>query len=130
MQLKLKNQSLILLVSIMLAQSCTYKKNLIYFNGNLTNTDTNKNYSPLLLADDLLSITVIGLEESATKPFNLPISNLNQNLGGYTQGAPSPPGYLIDNEGYMDFHVVGKLKLAGLTRSAAIEVIKESLKPY
>lgn len=110
--------------------SCTSKKKLVYFQGSLGSSETNKNYTPLLRTDDLLSITVISLELETVTPFNLPASNYNGNYGGYAMGAPPPPGYLIDADGNIDFPVLGKIKLAGLTRSAAIELIKEKLKPY
>lgn len=109
--------------------SCTSKKNLIYFQGDVSNSDV-RNYNPTLKSDDILSITVMGLDADAIKPFNISLTNISQNLGGYTQGAPTPPGYLIDTEGNIDFPVVGKVKLAGLSRSAAIDTIKSKLTPY
>lgn len=116
--------------TIILISNCTYKKKLIYFQGALGGTETNKNYTPVLRSDDLLSITVLSLDEIASKPFNLPINTINQNIGGYSQGAPTGPGYLIDGEGNIDFPIIGKIKLGGLTRAAAIEHIKDQLKPY
>ncbi|MFO0357171.1 MAG: polysaccharide biosynthesis/export family protein [Sphingobacteriaceae bacterium] len=103
---------------------------MIYFQGTLSGNEINKNYSPILRSDDLLSITVMGLDEQAIKPFNLPINTINQNLGGYSQGAPTPPGYLIDADGNIDFPIIGKIKIGGMTRAAAIELIKEQLRPY
>ncbi len=72
----------------------------------------------------------MSLDEIAAKPFNLPTIGINQAIGGYIQGAPSPPGYLIDSDGNIDFPVVGKIKLGGLTRQTAIDYLKEQLKPY
>lgn len=128
-KLHFKSFTYLIIVTI-ISFSCTNKKNLIYFQGNLANSEANKNYSPLLRSDDILSITVLGLDEQAAKPFNLPIIGINQAIGGYIQGAPSPPGYLIDGDGTIDFPVIGKIKLSGLSRSAAIDLIKEQLKPY
>ena len=130
MSLLLKKQYLIVVLTILSTISCTHKKNMIYFQGKLGNAEMNKSNNPLLKSDDLLSITVLGIDEQAIKPFNLPLANNNQNNGGYAQGAPSPTGYLIDSEGNIDFPVIGKIKLSGLTRSAAIDILKEQLKPY
>ena len=118
---------ILLLVTL---SNCTTRKNLTYFQGTLSNSEVNKNYTPSLKPDDILSITVMSLDEIAAKPFNLPATGINQNIGGYMQGAPSPPGYLIDAEGNVDFPVIGKVKLGGLTRQAAIDFLKEQLKPY
>lgn len=119
-----------LILFVIFFNSCTHQKKIIYFQGNLAVTEANKNYSPLLRTDDLLSITVMGSDDQAVKPFNLPIIGMNQSIGGYLQGAPTPPGYLIDSDGNIDFPVIGKIKLGGLTRSAAIDYLKEQLKPY
>lgn len=109
--------------------SCTHKKNLIYFQGTLNNTGE-KGYNPVLMNDDLLSIMVMDMDPDAIRPFNIPTINLSQNFGGYSQGTPPAPGYLLDADGNIDFPVVGKMKLAGLSRSAAIDTIKKQLKPY
>jgi len=120
----------LIVYALILCFSCTNKKNLIYFQGNLSNNETNKSYTPTLKPDDVLSISVMSLDEIAAKPFNLPTIGINPAIGGYIQGAPSPPGYLIDADGNIDFPVVGKIKIGGLTRQAAIDFLKEQLKPY
>lgn len=118
------------LILFMVFISCTSEKKLVYFQGQLNNSETNKNYNPVFHTDDLLSITVIGQDESTVKPFNLPIQNFNSSIGGYTSGAPTAPGYLIDSNGNIEFPVVGQVKIAGLSRTKAIELLKNELKPY
>lgn len=119
-----------ILIVFILLQSCANKKNLIYFQGSISDTQNNQSYSPIFKSDDLLSINVISLDEAATKPFNMPVVFNNQSLGGYSQGNAATYGYLIDSEGNIDFPVIGKLKLSGLTRQEAIQYLKEQLKPY
>lgn len=119
-----------LLVITIVIISCTSKKKMVYFQGNLPSTEVNKNYNPVFRHDDLLSITILGQDEATVKPFNLPIVNYNNNIGGYTQGAPTLPGYLIDKDGNVELPVLGKLAIAGITRGEAIELIKEKLKGY
>jgi polysaccharide export outer membrane protein len=112
-----------------IVNACTSKKNIIYFQGvSESGSEVNKNFIPVLKTDDLLSITVMGIDADAVKPFNLPVSLLNNNIvGSYTQGNPTPPGYLIDVLGNIDFPVIGKIKVGGLTRDAAVELIKQKL---
>lgn len=120
-------------VLIMLALgSCTSRKKLVYFNSKeaLSGEGVNKNYDPVLKTDDVLSITVLGIDPEAVRPFNIPVTTVNQNIGGYSQGAPTPQGYLIDPQGNIDFPVIGKIKIAGLSRSSAIDTLKACLKPY
>lgn len=75
--------------------------------------DAATNYEPTLQPDDLLSIIVSTESEEIAAPFNLPYiqSNDSDNRGLKT--------YLIDNAGYIDFPVIGKIKLGGLTRTEA-----------
>ena len=105
---------------------------MLYFNtpDPIQNSDSNKNYNPIFKSDDFLSITVMGPDAAAVIPFNLPVNALQSTNNGYTQGVPSPQGYLIDAEGYIDFPVIGKLKLGGLSRTDAIELIKKQLQVY
>ncbi len=120
------------ITAILFLGSCTSPKKMVYFNTaeQITAADANKNYTPVFHTDDFLAITVTGLDLEAVQPFNLPISNLQSVNNGYTQGTPSPHGYLIDTEGNIDFPVIGKLKLGGLSRSEAIEYLKKQLQVY
>jgi polysaccharide export outer membrane protein len=111
--------------------SCTSKKKFIYFQGDEQVSTEYSSYSPILKKDDLLGIIVMGMDPQAVVPFNLPQSNYYpSNIGGYTQGAPTPPGYLIDSEGNIDFPVLGRVHLEGLTRASAVELLKEKLSDY
>lgn len=115
---------------MVLISSCTSKKKMVYFQGVLSANESNKNYTPTLRSDDVLSIIVMGLDLKAVEPFNLNTGTINQINGGYSQGAPTQPGYLIDPNGEIDFPVIGKIKIAGLTRNEAIELLKNKLKDY
>ncbi|MES1181772.1 MAG: polysaccharide biosynthesis/export family protein, partial [Flavobacterium sp.] len=111
--------------------SCTPRKKMIYFQGDISATETIKNFNPVFHTDDLLSITVMSMDPETVKPFNFPATNTTMmGSGGYSQGTQTPPGYLIDVDGNIDFPLIGKIKLAGLTRSAVIDSLKLKLKPY
>lgn len=125
-----KFNPLVFVIIFVAITSCTSRKKMIYFQGSMSSSDSNKNYNPVLKTDDLLSITVMGQDEATVKPFNLPLVNFNNNIGGYTQGAPTPPGYLIDKDGSIDFPTLGKINVAGLTRGEAIDQLKEKLSKY
>jgi polysaccharide export outer membrane protein len=67
-------------------------------------------------------VVVSGADVEAVRPFN-PVP-----IGDNT--SPLSTGYLIDAAGEIAFPIIGKLKMAGLSRLAATEMIKEKLKPY
>jgi polysaccharide export outer membrane protein len=106
---------------------CSNKKKVIYFQGNLPSEVKNNNI--IFRPDDILSIKVVGVDADAAKPFNLPVIS-DQQTGGYSSGIPSPPGYVIDQDGNIDLPVLGKVKVAGLTKIQCVEFLKEQLKPY
>lgn len=124
-----KNYYLILSL-VILVFSCAEKKKMIYFQGTLNNTESNRNYNPVLHSDDFITVIVMGMDPETVKPFNIPLQSGTMNSGGYSLGSPTPPGYLVDVDGNIDFPVIGKIKVAGLTRSAVIDSIKIKLKPY
>jgi polysaccharide export outer membrane protein len=116
---------------VVVFSSCTSKKKLLYFQADSQLPASSENYNPIFKKDDLLSIMVLGLNPDAVVPFNLPATMYFTNtMGGYYQGAPTPPGYLIDVEGNIDFPVIGKIHLEGLSRSQAIELLKQKLSEY
>jgi polysaccharide biosynthesis/export protein len=125
----MKLKIIVTLFILSLLSSCSTKKNLIYLQGEEITKTTNTNYTPLFKVDDLLSIVVFGADEISVKPFNLPNLASTSNRG-YTIGAPSTIGYLVDENGNIEFPILGQIKLSGLTRVQASEFLKEKLKAY
>ncbi len=118
-----------LLLTVVLT-SCASKKKIIYFQGIENDTQSLDKYEPVLQPDDQLTIIVSALDPEAAKPYNL---NTYGATDAYTDRAGSPlrvQTYLIDNNGFIEFPVLGFIKLGGLTRTQAVAEIKEKLSPY
>jgi len=103
---------------VLLLFSCTSKEKIVY----LQDIDRAKTYEqalayePVLQADDLLSIIVFADNPEVTIPFNLPQIQGNYQINNNQSGIKT---YLIDNEGYIDFPILGLVKLGGLHRREA-----------
>lgn len=120
------NRKIFYLALILIFNSCALKKNVIYFkNSEAINLDTVKSL-PILKIDDFLNITVLGAEENTLKLLNSPITQAGVNKG-YLSGAPSNFGYLIDQKGEINFPMIGKIKLEGLSRNQAIDTLEFKL---
>ena len=106
----------LLIMGIMLT-SCMSTKKVTYFQ-NLDNVDLSKTtglYDAKIMPKDILSITVHTLTPEASEAFNL-------------KGAAA--SYLVDNEGKIDFPVVGTLNLGGMTTKEAEALIKSKIVSY
>lgn len=132
MTFKFSPKFLFAIVSLCMLQfACTSKKKVIYFQADAELPTTSNFYSPVFKKGDLLSIMVMGMNAEAVVPFNLPNNTyVTGNMGGYYQGAPTPPGYSIDIEGNIDFPVIGKLHIEGLSRLQTIDLLKQKLSEY
>lgn len=108
--------------------SCVPSKEVIYFQG-IDNKDLagTSMYEPVIKPDDVLLINVKAFDEEAVKPFNL----INQNVGG---GGPSilmmMQTYLVDNQGDIQFPVLGTVKVGGLTREEVTRKLQTRISEY
>ena len=91
-------------------------------------------YEIKIQPDDLLTI-VVSSDNSPESviPFNPniafnPPSPLTFNPVTGTQ--QKTPPYLVDADGYIDFPVLGKLKVGGLMRTEVLQLIKEKISEY
>ncbi len=113
------------------ASSCKLREKLVYFQDKSDLiTKENLNYNPKIKVDDLLNITVLDMNQENNVLFNGSIQVGGANLGGYSMGMPALFGYLVDNNGEVDLPVVGKVKVEGLTRTEAVELIQQRLQSY
>lgn len=115
--------------------SCTSYKHVPYMQDIETVNNSTQNltlYDARIMPKDLLSITVNTTDPKAASPFNLtvqtPINAALTNINSTT--APSLQQYLVNNEGEIDFPVIGRIKVGGLTKNEAEDLIREQLKPY
>lgn len=113
---------LTVLLSAVMVASCTNMKKVAYIN-NITDAEINNaitNLEPVIQRNDLLSITVSSPNATASQPFNTVVTVSTQSLG-YT--ATQAAGYLVDQEGYIDLPMLGRIKAAGFTK----HVLKENI---
>jgi polysaccharide export outer membrane protein len=105
------------------------RKKLVYLQDidNQKSYDAAVRYEPTLQPDDLLNIIVSAENPEVTVPFNLPQIQGNYQLN---ENQSNIKTYLIDNDGYIDYPVIGKVKLGGLTRSQAVAALVDKISFY
>lgn len=102
--------------------SCSSTKTVLpYFTDISTVTEGSfkaENYLPEIKPDDELLITVNSITPAATGIYNLPLSNPAKTDELFKVSTPQQQTYIVDSEGNINFPVLGKLHVAGMTVDA------------
>ena len=110
--------------------SCSPVKDIAYFQNRVVDQPEkiDKHAGIVIQPKDMLSIVISSRNPELVAMFNLPVVSY-QAGSEVVSGAGQLRllGYVVDNEGYIDFPVLGKLKVSGLTRWELSEMIKKKL---
>ena len=88
-------------------------------------------YDATIMPKDLLTITVNTTDPEAAAPFNLTVqTSINAARTSSLTQQPTLQQYLVNNEGTIDFPVLGRIKVGGLTKNAAEDLNREKLADY
>ncbi len=113
-------------VSLLAASSCGTPKDIAYFQDLNNNPDTLitlQNKVITVKPTDKLYIGVKSKDPMISELFNLTSSNYS----GATNISQDAYYYTIDSKGDIDFPVVGKLHIAGMTREQVSTTVKKAL---
>lgn len=119
---------LLVSICILICSSCVNSRNVTYFN-NIPDTHYNslhENLEPVLEPNDILSITVSSLNTQAAEMFNVSNVSMAQSSNAMDPNLQAS-GYLVDQEGFIRFPFLGKLKVGGLTKKELREEITYEL---
>lgn len=126
-----KYSYLILLVALIC--SCSAPKNVAYIQ-NSDYVDLSQSqflYDARIMPKDILTITVNTVNPEAAEPFNLVVRNtLRSNSSSVSSSGGSLQTYLVDNEGGIEFPVLGRLMVSGLTKRECEKLIHDKILPY
>lgn len=105
--------------------SCVSTKNAVYFNNvNDTTVQTvNAAFEPVIQKNDILQITVSSLNPQEAIIYNLPNANTGSAPAG-TSGAAAGTGFLVDQQGFIQYPVFGQVKAEGLTTKALTDTLR------
>lgn len=89
-------------------------------------------YDAKIMPKDLLTIVVSCTSPELAVPFNLTVASPASVAISNTQVTTQPviQPYLVDNDGKINFPVLGELEVGGLTKRQAEQLVMEKLKPY
>jgi len=123
------------LIAIFLLASCQAYKKVPYLQdpevvGQAVQQETL--YDAKIMPKDQLTVVVSCTNPELAAPFNLTGAGSAGMTAGNSQSASqsSQQTYLVDNEGNINFPVLGALKVGGLTKKEVEQMVMEKLKPY
>ena len=121
---------LYLLPFILLTSSCVTQKDWVYFQGEPAAQTKIEAFVLRYQPNDLLSINVSALDMDAVRPFNLFVSSPNTSNKLTLIGQQQQQTYLVDDMGQINFPVLGKLTIGGMSRTEAINFLENKLQVY
>ena len=126
----LKNTIPLLLVFLLF--SCKSSKEIVYYQNidNLSPSEKINSYEIKFQPDDLLTIIVSADDPESAIPFNMSTISVPAMGSNSLVGQQSLQTYLVDNDGFIDFPVLGKLKVGGLSRSELMKLLETRMSSY
>lgn len=117
-----------IILSLLTLNSCVNTQKAVYFNnvGDTEILSTIEDKEPVIEKKDLLSISVSSLSVESSQMFNAPnvtTTQITTSTGLVNQAS----GYLVDQDGYIQFPMIGDLKAAGITKKELRENIRKGL---
>lgn len=114
----------IVLMLLLILQSCTTKKDMLYLQDLDKYSNTTLNYAtPKIQPNDILKIDVSDLNPIVAAPFNI-------NVGSGSQASVEMmklTGYLVNPKGNITMPILNEINVGGLTPSTVESKIKERL---
>ncbi|MBO8478438.1 MAG: polysaccharide biosynthesis/export family protein [Bacteroidetes bacterium] len=113
-----------------LFSSCASVKNIAYFQDKVIDhpEKIDMHAGIVIQPKDMISIVVSTRNPELAPMFNLPVISYQAGSEVVTSSYQQRLlGYVVDNDGYIDFPVLGKLQVGGMTRWQLSELIKDRL---
>ena len=124
-----------MVIVCLLLASCAGPKRLAYLQTLGTSVEEKPGhgiptgqYESRIKPKDLLSISVVTSEPEASRNYNLLVPQIT-DLTNNIYSMPMMQLYLVDNDGCIDFPILGRINVAGITRKELETHIQKGLEP-
>ena len=118
---------------VLLLFSCAPRTASVYYQNidTMAAQEKQNSYEIKIQADDLLLIIVSADDPETAIPFNLSTISVPSAYSINTsRGQETMQSYLVDATGNIDFPVLGKLKVGGLSRSEVMQLLEGKIAKY
>ncbi len=123
---------LVAIVAMMFVNSCESSKQVPYMQNidSISLAASQYLFDARIKPKDMLHITVHSTNAAASAPFNLYVSRHLNSSGEISSSAGSLQSYLVENDGTINFPVIGRLQVLGLTKKECETLIEQKISPY
>ena len=124
---------LLLSLVALFATSCVTQKKMTYLRdaspeiADSINKKFDAQSETVIRSGDALTIVVSALDKEAVAPFNLYTVNQSSPGSAQIQTTSSLQYYIVDEEGYVEMPILGKIFVAGKKRVEVEQAIREQL---
>lgn len=128
----LKRIYILQILLIIIFTSCTTPRDVTYFQNSTNNESiqSSNEFSLKYNKGDILEIVVSAPDLETVTPFNTNIKiNSEANTSTNKQGNVGS-SYVVNEEGNIEFPILGKIKVLGLSQNEVQTLLKAKLKPY
>ena len=118
---------------VLLLFSCASPKDVVYYQGieGIAGNTQAASYEIKIQPDDLLMIIVSAEDPEIAMPFNLKsVSMVNPSRQDLVRSQETMQLYLVDAVGAIEFPVLGKLKVSGLSRTEVLQMLQQKIGVY
>jgi polysaccharide export outer membrane protein len=107
-------------------------KNITYFQNKdeIDQTISRQLYDAKIMPKDILQIQVFSMTPESSEPFNLLKNISGSSSTTSVTNQNSVFNYLVDNDGVIEMPIIGTVKVGGLTKNDAEQLIKSMILPY
>lgn len=140
----LQYRYIVVVVCLLMAYGCSAPQKTIYFADNSAQNPTvqvdniERRKEIMILPEDIISIKVSTITSFLEKSSgNNPASIFNEAGTAYnisatlgTGGGAENKGFRVDADGFIDYPVIGKIKISGLTLRQVKDMLASKLKDY
>ena len=118
---------------VLLLFSCASPKDVVYYQGieGIAGNTQAASYEIKIQPDDLLMIIVSAEDPEIAMPFNLKsVSMVTPSRQDLVRSQETMQLYLVDAVGAIEFPVLGKLKVSGLSRTEVLQMLQLKIGVY
>ena len=118
---------------VLLLFSCASPKDVVYYQGieGIAGNTQAASYEIKIQPDDLLMIIVSAEDPEIAMPFNLKsVSMVTPSRQDLVRSQETMQLYLVDAVGAIEFPVLGKLKVSGLSRTEVLQMLQQKIGVY